>query len=416
MLRVQVEPQALEVAPGSPGTVRVRAVNGSQQVEEYAVDVIGVDAAWVRADPARVTLLPGAQASVAVTLAVPAHRPPESGTRVLGIRFRSVAGGAGRVEEVALTIGAMPAAELVVEPQQARGSGGARFRARVTNTGNTPLEIAVSGEDLEGAVTVTVTPPSLRLRPGEQREARIDVRARRGWTGPEVLRPVLVRGLGGPTELTATATFTQRSRVASGLRRGAVVLAAVALVGGTILAAQLLVGDGVRSGPASGSGLAGTSSPATAAASAAPVPPDVAAVAPDPAPQPPGPPPSDGDTEADTSEEPTPTPGPGDPFLGAWRNADPATGEITRITIAEGGAPDLPVVHAWGNCTPTDCDWGQVQGEVVGDGLYLEWDQGFVLRTMTISEIAPGNLLVATFSDYTDDRESRLSEETFVPD
>ena len=51
-------------------------------------------------------------------------------------------------------------------------------------------------------------------------------------------------------------------------------------------------------------------------------------------------------------------------FSGNWRNADPATGGITRLQITTSSITVR--VHAWGKCEPTDCDWGAVAGIAYG--------------------------------------------------
>jgi len=47
-------------------------------------------------------------------------------------------------------------------------------------------------------------------------------------------------------------------------------------------------------------------------------------------------------------------------FVGHWRNADPNTRGITQLLI--GVQANKVMVHAWGQCTPQDCDWGVVPG------------------------------------------------------
>ena len=49
-------------------------------------------------------------------------------------------------------------------------------------------------------------------------------------------------------------------------------------------------------------------------------------------------------------------------FQGNWTNTDPAGG-LPRLQISTG----VPVrVHAWGQCHPSDCDWGTVDGFAYG--------------------------------------------------
>src|SRR5262245_45261635 len=46
------------------------------------------------------------------------------------------------------------------------------------------------------------------------------------------------------------------------------------------------------------------------------------------------------------------------PFVGLWRNEDPETESITRVSIR--GLGNAFVVQMWAACIP-ECDWGEVQ-------------------------------------------------------
>ena len=45
-------------------------------------------------------------------------------------------------------------------------------------------------------------------------------------------------------------------------------------------------------------------------------------------------------------------------FAGTWKNVDPNTRGVTKLAIKT--TPSV-TVHAWGACTPKDCDWGIVK-------------------------------------------------------
>jgi hypothetical protein len=44
-------------------------------------------------------------------------------------------------------------------------------------------------------------------------------------------------------------------------------------------------------------------------------------------------------------------------YLGDWRNSDPNTRGITRVSLNNEGS--TLQLQAWGKCHPTDCDWGK---------------------------------------------------------
>ncbi len=51
-------------------------------------------------------------------------------------------------------------------------------------------------------------------------------------------------------------------------------------------------------------------------------------------------------------------------FLGRFKNQNPATANITNLEITASGTNVK--VHAWGKCSPSDCDWGTVDGYAYG--------------------------------------------------
>src|SRR5580692_6009210 len=60
-------------------------------------------------------------------------------------------------------------------------------------------------------------------------------------------------------------------------------------------------------------------------------------------------------------------------IIGQWTNPTP-TGETTHAEISRVGTSIA--VHMWGECTPTDCDWGQSNANIVSaldpqTGLYF---------------------------------------------
>jgi len=120
------------------------------------------------------------------------------------------------------------------------------------------------------------------------------------------------------------------------------------------------------------------------------------------------------------------------PFeAGSWTNIDAATGGITHVRVnfscndqvlcgvdANGNVtcstPGPPYqVHLFGNCSPSDCDWGTVNGSdyVGSDGthwVYAFFDQGFAKRYVYIkrSVLFPGDLFMWMYTDFVDPHRS----------
>lgn len=111
---------------------------------------------------------------------------------------------------------------------------------------------------------------------------------------------------------------------------------------------------------------------------------------------------------------------------GAWTNDDPNTGGITRITVgfdcddvtycgidADGNVtceePSAPFsLHLWGNCSPSDCNWGTSEGNIryVGSTqwVYSRYDHGFATRFVYIkpSTLKPGHLYLWMYTAFVD--------------
>ena len=100
-----------------------------------------------------------------------------------------------------------------------------------------------------------------------------------------------------------------------------------------------------------------------------------------------------------------------EPFSGKWRNDNTQTRGITRLEVQQSG--NLAAVHAWGACSPQDCDWGTANGPASGGSVSVTWDQGFVLRKMTLFPDA-GRLRMVLDSVYRDKRSPQHHVEYFV--
>jgi hypothetical protein len=99
------------------------------------------------------------------------------------------------------------------------------------------------------------------------------------------------------------------------------------------------------------------------------------------------------------------------PFAGEWLNEDLNTRGLTKLQIDQGDGQMR--VHAWGRCHPTDCDWGIQAGAMIGQGLTITWDQGFVLRKMVVTKRTDDECGVVTDSVYSDRRPRQQTTDVF---
>jgi thiol-disulfide isomerase/thioredoxin len=98
-----------------------------------------------------------------------------------------------------------------------------------------------------------------------------------------------------------------------------------------------------------------------------------------------------------------------DALIGSWINQDPARGGITQVIVRREGA-DL-LIHAWGNCTPVDCDWGDTNIALWNSLPTCTWDHGFAVTKMELILLPDQRLLVASHMEFHDNSGRRAHDE-----
>jgi len=106
-----------------------------------------------------------------------------------------------------------------------------------------------------------------------------------------------------------------------------------------------------------------------------------------------------------------------DPLRGEWVNVDPNTRGVTRLLLTprcedRGERAGTWTLRMFGSCTPTDCDWGDTTARLRGGTFTAAYDQGFVVRDVTI-EPQNGRLEAVIASDYRDNRTDRTATYEF---
>jgi len=98
-------------------------------------------------------------------------------------------------------------------------------------------------------------------------------------------------------------------------------------------------------------------------------------------------------------------------LIGSWKNDNQQSRGITRLQIQQAG--EAVTVHAWGACSPHDCDWGAQPAAISSGSATIAWDQGFVLRKMTLTPDGQ-RLRMSVDSVFRDNRAPQHGQEYFV--
>lgn len=199
---VTLSEKTVEVLPGAVATCAVTVKNTGTVVDQFTIDILGDPAAWTAAEPATLSLFPGAEETTTVFFRPPRDAGTPTGELPFGVRARSREDPAGSaVEEGVLVVGAYQDTFAELVPRTSRGSRGATHELAVDNRGNSRLNATVTAGDQDQLLGFDVEPPGLVVDPGSAGFAKIRVKPRkRFWRGQPKTRAfkVAVQGEGGP--------------------------------------------------------------------------------------------------------------------------------------------------------------------------------------------------------------------------
>jgi hypothetical protein len=314
---VTLSEKTIEVLPGAVATCTVTVKNTGTVVDQFTIDILGDSAAWTAAEPATLSLFPGAEETTTLFFRPPRAAGTPTGELPFGVRARSREDPAGSaVEEGVLVVGAYQDTFAELVPRTSRGSRGATHELAVDNRGNSRLNATVTAGDQDQLLRFDVEPPGLVVDPGTAGFAKIRVKPRkRFWRGQPKTRAfkVAVQGEGGPPILLDGSLLQEAVLprwLIPALLAVLVALIALTVIWLTLLqpaiksaATQALEDAGITPLPTQAGGGAATPKPATPA-------PAVTA-----APATPGPTPPPGETPT-PAPTPTPVPTPAPPPVG----------------------------------------------------------------------------------------------------
>ena len=268
-LTVTVTPNAVQVKPGGSAQVSVQITNVSDIVEHYQVTVVGLpsDEYWA-SEPAVTKLRPREVGAINVRLTLPERGGLMGGLYVLGVLVTSpYQPEVGRSADLTLEVGAVSGITLTATPMTASGTSSASYALSLTNDGNIDVPVDLVATDDHGKATITVTPPSVYVRPGGAQAAQVFVRGPSLLTGQERRSTITIRAqAAGETRGEVPVTFIQPPRIPLAVFRILGIVLAVAVVAGAIVLGGILGKDDPVVLPTPGISTPGETSAATPSA------------------------------------------------------------------------------------------------------------------------------------------------------
>lgn len=213
----------------------VSVANSGTLISGHRIRVLGLDPRWTSLDQDRLSLFPDTAGVAVLTITLPRGVP--AGRRTVAVEVSELTPpGETAVVEIELTVPAEPRLRLALDPVSVTGGRQAAVAVTVDNAGNAPLDVALDGRDDEGEVRFRFEPGDPVLGPGDQRIARVMLRARRPWFGsPKVRTYSVTAGPPGAPVMT-TGSWIQKAR----LTRGALALTGL-LAAATVFAVVVAV-------------------------------------------------------------------------------------------------------------------------------------------------------------------------------
>ncbi|CAN5779770.1 hypothetical protein BH23ACT10_BH23ACT10_37970 [soil metagenome] len=240
-LRVAVEPDTVDVAPGAEEAVELRVGSTAATPQEVVLVPIGPQAAWCTVTPQRARVEPHADVRATVTVRVPERSPLPPQPIVIGLRATAAdATVLPHVGELRVSVAVTVALQLDVAPPVQRVSGRAKFAAVVRNDGTVPLQVQLTSGDAPPLLRVRVRPAAVTVVPNGRARATVSVAAPAPWTGDEPEHSFTVRAVASSEQIEALGSVVQRTRAGTGLLAlagclvVAAILALVVLVGGVV--------------------------------------------------------------------------------------------------------------------------------------------------------------------------------------
>lgn len=229
----ELSSSAIVVSPGGEEVERLTIRNLGTTTESYAVVPLGICAGWTLIDPPTLTLFPGEEQTLKVTLRPPRSPSVAAGDSVLALRIvpHGQPDDAATIE-ASLTVLSFAQRRLsVLQPVQ-RARRRATYDIVLENQGNAQASCRLVLADAAGHLIGRFDPPSIGVDPGQNATSQVRVTAKGlRWTGGTQTLPFTIEAAqDGFAPADTTATLLQPT-ILSRRTVGGLAMVVAALIG-----------------------------------------------------------------------------------------------------------------------------------------------------------------------------------------
>lgn len=236
-MRVELLTPRVEAAPGSDCHVELEVYNTGEVIDSVTSRVgYPFDS---KLGPA-LSLFPESGGAMTVSFRVPDDFAAGSHTVPIEVastfQHDDVA-----IAQLQLHVKPVVSADLGLTPSDITGGKRAKFSVDVTNTGNVPLDLTLTGNDLERVLRFRFEPLFVHVEPGETVHASGIAVGKRPFFGSPVSRGLTVLAWGTNIDLSTAGRFTQKPRIAKGFLTFLALAAVILIWAAVIVAGSQLV-------------------------------------------------------------------------------------------------------------------------------------------------------------------------------
>ncbi len=180
-IRVKLGQDEVQVEPGGSAQLIATVRNESDQPDQVALEIEGIDAEWCAIPIPSFTLAPGEEMQGRILFHPPRSVESRAGVYPIVIRARSLENGESGVAQASLVIRPYSMLTLEIAPKRAAASPlrkQAEYEVTIGNLGNTEQTLNLFASDPEDALAFEWEREQLRLAPGETRTVRLSVQPR----------------------------------------------------------------------------------------------------------------------------------------------------------------------------------------------------------------------------------------------
>jgi len=181
---VALSPDKLQVAPGASATTTATIKNAGDVVEAYSIEVEGIDRQWCSLSVSSVSLFPGDQEKVQLTIQPPKESASRAGAYDVAVKVTSNRDPTlTTTAQLAVQVGRLLSFDLDLSPKKARGGKGS-YKVTIANHGNVATTYTITGEDPEGVCHFDFKQSAVTVEPGATTEVAMVVNSKkRPFTG-----------------------------------------------------------------------------------------------------------------------------------------------------------------------------------------------------------------------------------------